>query len=167
MIEDLKPKIKRVKELLTTSRHISIATVNEDGSPHNSPVRFVYDQKLEYIYWGSHPESMHSKNIVRTRKIFAALFDRIERGGLYIKGEDAHELKDKELEEALKIHNAFRVKEGSEPLKISYYEGDSPQRMWGARITNFWINYAERGADGHLIKDGRIEITAKDLLNSK
>jgi len=65
---NLENKIKRAKELITTSRHVSIATVNEDGSPHNSPVRFLYDQNFEYIYWGSHPESTHSKNITRTGK---------------------------------------------------------------------------------------------------
>ena len=164
MNEDLKNKIKRAKELIATSRHVSIATVNEDGSPHNSPVRFLCDPKLEYIYWGSHPQSLHSKNIARTGQIFVALYDRNERGGLYIKADNAHELNGKELKEALAIHNTFRIKEGSEPLEISYYMGDNPQRMWGAKITNFWVNYSERGADGHLIKDGRAEITAKDLI---
>jgi hypothetical protein len=163
MIEDLQNKIKRAKELIFTSRHISIATVNEDGSPHNSPVRFLYDPKLEYVYWGSRPESIHSKNIIRTAKIFCVLFDRIEQGGVYMRGEKAHMLKDKELEEALKIHNNFRIKEGKEPLELTYYQ-DGPQKMWGAKITNLWVNYAERGPDGHLIKDGRTEITAKDLL---
>ena len=165
MQEDLKNKIKRAKELLVTSRHISLATVNEDDSPHNSPIRFIYHPKLEYIYWGSHPESIHSKNIIRTGQVFAVLYDRIERGGLYMKCENAHELVDKELEEALKIHNAFRTKEGSEPLELSYYTGSSPQRMWSAKITNFWVNYTETGPDGHLIKDGRIEINAADLLH--
>ena len=165
MNEDLKNKIERAKELLATSRHISLATVNEDGSPHNSPVRFLYDPKLEYIYWGSHPESIHSQNITRTSQVFAVLFDRIERGGLYMKCDNAHELGGADLEKVLKIHNECRIKEGSEPLELSYYTGKSPQRMWGARIISFWVNYAERGNDGHLIKDGRIEITAKDLLS--
>jgi len=82
-----------------------------------------------------------------------------------MKADNAQELSGEELEEALAIHNTFRIKEGSEPLELSYYTGSSPQRMWGAKITNFWVNYAERGNDGHLIKDGRIEITAKDILN--
>jgi|SRR3989344_1511423 len=166
MEADLPKKIERARELIFTSRHISIATVNEDGSPHNSPVRFLYDPKLEYVYWGSHPESVHSKNIKRTGQIFCALYDRIKQGGLYMKGQGAHELGGKELEEALVIHNTFRIKEGSEPLELSYYENASPQRMWGARITNFWVNYIDKGTDGHVKKDGRIEITAKDLLNS-
>ncbi len=164
MTEEWTSKIQRAMELLTTSRHISLATVNEDGSPHNSPVRFIYSPNLEYIYWGSHPDSIHSKNIVRTGQVFAVLFDRIEKGGLYMKCVEAHELGGAELEEALKIHNQFRLKEGSDELPLSYYTGESPQRMWGARITNFWVNYADRGVNGHLIKDGRLEISAKDLL---
>jgi len=165
MKEDLENKIKRAKELLKTSRHISIATVNEDGSPHNSPVLLIYDPKLEYIYWGSHPESLHSKNIIRTGQIFAALYDRIERGGLYIKAENARILEGEELLKGLAIHNEFRAREGFEPLELAYYTGNSPQRMWRATITNFWVNYADRDADGNVIKDGRFEITAKDLLN--
>lgn len=43
-------KLNRAKELIHTSRYISFATTNADGSPHNSPVRFFYDEKLEYIY---------------------------------------------------------------------------------------------------------------------
>ena len=40
-------KLSRAKELITTSKHIALATVNSDGTPHNSPVRFYVDEKLE------------------------------------------------------------------------------------------------------------------------
>ena len=165
MDKDLERRIVRAKELLATSKHAAIATVNEDGSPHNTPVYFMYDSKLEYFYWGSHPESIHSLNILRTGKIFIVLYDAIKRGGLFIKGEDVHAVSGEELKEALNIHNLFRIKEGSEPLEISYYEGNNPQRMWKAKMTNFWVNYAEKDTNGHLAKDGRQEITAKDLLS--
>lgn len=164
MFPDLESKIERARELLATSRHVALATVNEDGSPHNSPVRFIYHPKLEYIYWGSHPDALHSKNITRTGKVFAVLYDRIEKGGLYIKAENAHELAGKELEGALEIHNSFREKEGVEPLNLDYYTGNSPQRMWGGKVVNLSVNYKEVGSDGHLIKDGRIEINPEDLL---
>ena len=52
-------KLKRAKELIHTSKHIALATTNVDGSPHNSPVRFFYDKKLEYIYWGSNTEALY------------------------------------------------------------------------------------------------------------
>jgi general stress protein 26 len=59
-------KMNRAKELIHTSRHISLATTNADGSPHNSPVKFLYDEKLENIYWDSNVETLHSQNILST-----------------------------------------------------------------------------------------------------
>lgn len=165
MNEDLKRRIVRAKELLNTARHVAMATVNKDGSPHNTPIRFLYDPKLEYIYWGSHPDSVHSINIKRAGKIFLVLYDAIQRGGLYMKCENAKVVDGDDLKKALEVHNSFRVKEGSEPLTIEYYTSDSPQRMWRALITNFWVNTSEKGKNNHLIKDGREEVTAKDLLS--
>ncbi len=165
MTEDLKKRIDRAKELLNTSRHACMATVNEDGSPHNTPFRFLYDPKLEYIFWGSRPDSIHSLNVKRTSKIFVVLYDIKKRGGLYMKCEKAHEIADDELKKALEVHNSFRIKEGSDALEIGYYTGNSPQRMWSAKITNFWVNNVEKDANGHLARDGRDEITAKDLLD--
>ena len=158
MNEDLKARINRARELLTTSRHAAIATVNEDGSPHNTPLRFLYDSKLQYIYWGSHPESLHSLNAARTGKVFVVIYDAMQRGGLYIKAENAHALDGDELRKALEVHNTFRIKEGSKPLTIDYYTGDSPQRMWSAKMTHFWVNSTKRDAQGHVAKDGREEI---------
>lgn len=164
MEQDLKTKIERAKELLTTSRHAAMATVNEDGSPHNTPFRFLYDPELKYIYWGSHPDSVHSMNVIRTGQVLIVLYDRTQKGGLYIKGVDAHSLYGEELLEALKVHNSFRIKENLEPLSESYYAENKPQKMWRATITNLWVNYSETGSDGHLLKDGRLEIKKEDLL---
>lgn len=165
MNEDKKRRILRAKELLKTVRHAAMATVNEDGSPHNTPFRFLYDPKLEYIYWGSHPESVHSLNIIRTGQIFVVLYDAIQTGGLYIKAENGHVLKGEELKKALAVHNAARLKEGSQPLELTYYTGANSQQMWSAKITNFWVNGSVRDANGLIIRDDRQEITAKDLLN--
>lgn len=166
MDEDLERRIQRAIELLNTCKHASMATVNEDGSPHNTPFLFLHDSKLENIYWGSHPESLHSQNILRTSKIFVVLYDAIKRGGLYIRAEKGHILDEEELKIALAVHNEVRSKENLEPLEFSYYTGNSPQRMWGAKINNFWVNDTERDVDGHVIKDGRREISAQDLLNN-
>jgi len=64
----------------------------------------------------------------------------------------------------LEVHNAFRIKEGKTPLEKSYYEGGSPQLMWCAKISNFWVLLSERNSDGHLINEYRHEISAEDLL---
>ncbi len=164
MNEDLKRKIDRVKELIQKGRHASMATVNSDGSPHNTPFRFMHDAKLEHIYWASHPESLHSQNILRTGQIFVVLYDLIDRGGLYIKAEGGKILKEDEVNEGLEIHNRLRKEEGKDPLPESYYGEESPQKMWRAKIKNLWINNSERDANGILVKDQRYEISAKDLI---
>jgi len=164
MQKSLEEQITRAKVLLATARHASMATVNEDGSPHNTPFMFMCDEPLEHIYWGSHPESEHSKNIVRTGQIFVVLYDAFERGGLYMKCIDVHPLGGRELDEALAIHNALRASRNQDELPLSYYTGDSPQRMWSAKIVKLWVNGTTRDENGHVLQDIRTEITAHDLL---
>ncbi len=165
MPKDLIQRINRAKELLRTARYATMATVNEDDSPHNTPFFLMYDDKLKCIYWGSHPESLHSKNVLRTGQIFVVIYDAFERGGLYIQAEKGHPLQGIELDEGLRTHNKFRAREGKAALEKSYYSRNNPQRMWSAEITNFWVNSAERDLNGHMIKDYREDIKAEDLLS--
>ena len=159
-------KINRAKELIYTSRHISLATTNADGSPHNSPVRFFYDEKLENIYWGSNIEALHSQNILRTGQIFGVLFDRIEFGGVYIKCEGGHILDGKELEVGLEITNSARTKEGQQKIDLDSYTASSVQKMWSAKIINFWINMPVRDGNGRILRDERVELERNNLLKN-
>lgn len=158
--------MNRAKELIYTSRHISFATTNTDGSPHNSPIRFFYDEKLENIYWDSNIEALHSQNILRTGQIFAVLFDRIENGGVFIKCEGGHILDEKELEVGLEIVNSSRVKEGKEKIDLKHYSIGSIQKMWSAKITNLWINMPVRDENGFILRDERIELDRNILLKN-
>jgi len=162
----LESKINRAKELIYTSRHIALATTNVDGSPHNSPVKFLYDEKLENIYWGSNIEAQHSQNILRTGQIFAVLFDRIEFGGVYIRCEGGHILDGKELEVGLEITNSSREKEGQEKISLDYYSAESAHKLWSAKITNLWINMAVRDEKGFILRDERVELERNTLLRS-
>lgn len=140
-----------------------MATVNQDGSPHNTPYFFMYDDALQHLYWGSHPQSEHSKNVARTGRIFVVLYDGNVRGGLYFKAENAHITKDDELDVALAVHNKARARIGNDPLPREYYE-QSEQEMYVADITAMWVNAAERNADGRVIRDTRVPVTASDLI---
>lgn len=164
MDAELEKRIQRAKELLKVCRHIAMATVNADGSPHNSPLLFMHDAGLEHVYWASSLDAMHSQNVLRTGQVFLVLYEAAAKGGLYMRGVDAHALEGEELAAALVAHNEIRTREGNTPLDADYYTGESPRRMWGARITNFWVNTAERDEQGRVVKDGRIEITREDLL---
>lgn len=160
----LEQQIQRGRELLRQARHAAMATVNADGTPHNTPFMFMHDDTLQHVYWGSHPASEHSKNILRTGNIFVVLYDANQRGGVYIKAQNAQQLDGPELAKALAVHNQLRQTRGQDALPVRYYTGSSPQRMWSAAITQLWVNGTQRGPDGHIIQDIRTEITAADLL---
>jgi hypothetical protein len=156
--------IARANELLQAARHAAMATVNEDGTPHNTPFAFLYAKDLARIYWGSHPNSEHSKNILRSGQVFIVVYDAVERGGLYMKAKDAHPLEGEELDAALKVHNEVRASRGQDSLSLGYYLGDSPQRMWSATPTIFWVNGAKRDKAGHVTEDYRDEVKREELL---
>jgi hypothetical protein len=158
------PKLHRAKELIHTSRHISFATTNADGSPHNSPVKFLCDEKLEHIYWDSNTEALHSQNILRTGQIFAVLFDRVEIGGVFIRCVDGHILSGKELEVGLQILNSSRAKEGKENITLDHYSAGSVQKMWSAKMTNLSINMPVRDENGFILRDERVELERTMLL---
>lgn len=165
MDPEISERLAQVKELLTTVRHATMATVNKDGTPHNTPFYFLHDDAYNYVYWGSHQDSLHSQNILRTGQLFVVVYDSHNRlPGLYIQADEGHDVYSTELEMALAIHNKFRAKENKDPLPRSYYEGSSPQRMWSARITNLWISSFIRGIDGNIVKDEKIAISPVDLL---
>jgi hypothetical protein len=164
MNNGLEDRINRARELLRTVQHAAMATVNEDGSPHNTPYFFMYGEDLSRLYWGSHPEAQHSKNIQRTGQIFVVLFEAKAGGGLFIRADQAKELEGDELKQALNAHNNARAKIGKEPLSLSYYGSDSPQRMYSAVPINFWVNMAERDQNSRVLRDYRQEISREDLL---
>ena len=156
--------IDRAKELLSTTRHACMATVNEDGTPHNTPFMFLRDGELEHIYWSSHPESLHSKNVMRNGIAFIVFYDAIEPGGLYVSVNNIHSLDGVELDKALEIYNGIRLVRGQEMLTSNYYRGKDSQRMWSAATVQFWVNDTQRDDKGYIIRDSRIEITRADLV---
>ena|SRR5688572_9670801 len=157
-------RILRAKELLKAVRHAAMATVNEDGSPHNTPYFFMYDDSLMHLYWGSHPSSQHSRNIERTGQIFVALYDGNVKGGLYFEADNAHAAEGEELDVAVAAHNAARARFGkTPPVKRGYYE-QGQQKMYVADIQKMWVNLVERDANGEHLRDYREPVTAEDLL---
>lgn len=161
-------QIELAKKLLKTVRHAAYATVNEDGTPHNSPLMLIYNEDLTKLYIGSHNESLHSKNLLRTGKAFVVLFDSLTRGkgGVYITGLNAYECEGDELVKALRVHNKFREKYGNKPIDISYYQQAKPsQRMYSINIAKIEIYSVNPGQDGLIANEARVKI-APGLLTS-
>jgi hypothetical protein len=152
---------------LLNVRHIALATVNEDGTPHNTSLFFIYNLEFTKMYWGSHPNSLHSKNIVRTGEGYAVAYDSKEwgQGGLYLTLKNDHEVTDAELPEALKVHNETRARWGKGPLNIEYYQESDGQRMYVADIAKIEIYSVVRDKNNHVVEETRKEISAEELLN--
>jgi len=156
-----------LKELVTCSLYITYATVNEDGSPHNSPMFYIPDSKLDKIYIGTHPDSLHANNLARTGKAFGVLFGKIPAGGrgVYFKIENFYEVTKEELPEALKVHNEARAKISKDAITIDYYQEPNPQRMYGGDIIELSMNDTVRNSQGRLEKDIRRIVELDELLS--
>lgn len=162
-------QIELAKKLLKTVRHAAYATINEDGTPHNSPLMLIYNQDLTKLYIGSYSDSLHTKNLIRTGKIFAVIFDSFTKnqGGLYITGTNAQECEGDDLVKALYIHNLVRDRYGSKPIEIGSYQKTKPaQRMYSVDIEKIEHYSVVRSEDGLIVKEARIEVSAKDLLDA-
>ncbi len=154
----------RAKWLLANIKHASMATVNQDGSPHNTPYFFLASHDLTKIYWGSHPDSEHSKNILRTGQLFIVLYEANVSGGLYIRATNGRVAKGDELTEALDRHNQLRGERYDKyPLAREYYENNHQQRMWTADTQQFWVNGSTKDLDGAIIRDYRHEIDRQSI----
>jgi hypothetical protein len=163
-------RIELAKKLLKTVRHAAYATINEDGTPHNSPLMLIYNEDLTKLYVGSYSESLHCKNFGRTGRAFAVLFDSFTKGqgGVYITGTNAHECEGDELVEALRVHNTFRAKHGSQPIDISYYKAAKPsQRMYSIDVAKIEVYSVIRNDDGLVVSEARVPVEAEALLGAK
>ena len=159
-------QIELARKLLKNSRHAAYATVNADGTPHNSPLKFIYNDDLTKLYIGTYSESLHTQNIVRTGNAFVVLFDSFVKGqgGVYITGIDGHECEGDELIEALRVHNNVRTREGSEAIDISYYQAPKPsQRMYSIDIAKIEVYSAKKDQDGLMISEARVPVDRKIL----
>lgn len=160
--EDAVARLARAKELLQTVKHAALATVNADGSPHNSPVFMAFDEQLRG-FWASDPLAQHSQNIARTHQVFMVLFDAVGKGGgLYIRA-TARQLDETELPQALKVFNQARKRHLQEEIPAVMFAADAPQRLFVAEPLQLWTNLAERNDAGFIIRDQRYEITPQDL----
>ncbi|HSX31262.1 MAG TPA: pyridoxamine 5'-phosphate oxidase family protein [Candidatus Saccharimonadales bacterium] len=164
MPEDLPSRLERARELLHTVRHAAMATVNEDGSPHNTPFFFACDGSLEHIYWASNPASLHSGNVERTGQLFVVLYDAFQGGGLYLRADNAHATEGAELETAHAVFTECAKRAGKKVAPPSHYSGTEPERIYVATVKQLWVNGAERNTEGFIICDRRFEITRKELL---
>lgn len=153
------------KELLAKVRHVALATVNEDGAPHNTPLFFIFSSDFKKFYMSTHPKSLHAKNVERARKGFAVVYDSaIFLGGLYLTLDNFKVLKDEDLVEGMKVYNETRARWEMKKSAISDYQDPNERRLYSADIKKIEIYGSKETAEGKILNEQRIEILAEDLL---
>jgi general stress protein 26 len=127
--------------LLDTVRYVSVATVNPDGLPWNTPVAAYFDDNLN-MYWASWTGNRHSKNIARNGQAVSVVFDSTpatpatEGKGLYLQ-QSVHCITDKkELAEALEVYGDRLDNSG----RLADFSGKRPRRIYKAEPLAVWTN---------------------------
>lgn len=148
------PAEKILKDLI----YATVATCDSKNNPWNTPLFFAYDQDLN-MYWSSHPDSVHSKNISENGKVFIAVYNSKagegEGVGLYIQAKASVLTEDAEIKQALDLLGERR---GKPFLHVEKFMGDGPQRIYKAEPLKLWTNDADQDADGDFIKDFRVSV---------
>ncbi len=147
-----------VQHIISSIPYATIATVDGAGNPWNTPVFCAVDQDNS-IYWSSHPESVHSKNIESNHRAFIVIYNsRAEEGegvGLYLR------VMVEMIEDKTLIQSALDVlgtRRGKPFLDIGKFLSDGPQRIYKAVPIEGWINDADKDQEGDFIKDYRIPV---------
>lgn len=149
--------MSKAKETIEKILYITIATVDENGQPWNTPVYSAYDTHYNF-YWASWEGAQHSKNIERNPKAFLVIYDStVPEGtgfGVYIQAK-AKKLVDKtEIKEAL---SHLYSRKNKEPRKPEEFLGKFPRRIYKATPQKIWVN-DDATVNGNFI-DNRKEIS--------
>ncbi|MGF7229160.1 MAG: pyridoxamine 5'-phosphate oxidase family protein [Candidatus Saccharibacteria bacterium] len=145
----------------------SIATVNSDGTPHNSPVFIAFTNDFSAV-WSSAADAQHSHNIIRDHSatVSITLFDSIQArgGGLYIAAQ-ASQLKttDPAFAQAYRAFTDRKAKFGGTTIAPEAYATPDGQQLYIAKPTTFWINYSQKDNTNAVIHDTRVEVTLAEI----
>jgi general stress protein 26 len=163
--QDKRHRIARAQTVLRDIHHIPLATVNQDGSPHSSPVFLVFDKDLRG-FWASSQGSLHSQNIARDPRVFLSIFDSREgHSGLFLSGRATiltdHAAAQEGLERLQELKGAVYGSMGD----LSDYLIPSAQRIYAFVPERAWVNHSEK-RQGVVVSDQRYEIALSELLAS-
>ncbi len=153
------------KELLKTIRHIALATINEDWSPHNTPLFYAIDFDREKIYFASRRTSLHSKNVERTGQGFAVVYDSNEfKGGIYLKLVDMGLVSEENLEHALGVFNKKCEECDNDALAPDFHLIEDGYRLYEGSINQVEVYSNKEDENGHIKNEQRKQVALKDLF---
>ena len=147
-------------------RHIALATVNADGTPHNTPLFFAVDEDFTKILFASRESSLHSINFLRNGDGYAVMYDsNVFYGGLYLTLQNGRVSVGQELEKNLKIYNKKCLDSENDALSRDFHLIEDGYKIFVGDITKIEMYHGQEDSEGHLVNETRKEISAEDLLN--
>ena len=150
------------KELLRICKHIAVATVNEDCSPHNTPLFYAVNEELTKIYFASRAESLHTINFVRDGRAFAALYDSNEfNGGLYLTITNGRKVYDDDMKEAVEVYRKQLDKWDNTALKDDFYLLEGGYNLYVGDIKKIETYKNKVDENDKLIEEWREEIDVR------
>ena len=144
------------KRIIEDVLYITIATVDDQGQPWNTPVYAAYDDDFNF-YWTSWKDNQHSRNIRKNWQVFLVIYDSTapeDTGeGVYCKAISTELTNPDEIEHALRLLWERAGKRRPEPHEVL---GDYPRRVYRASPTEVWVN-GDGEVNGHYV-DIRVEV---------
>lgn len=161
-------RLQSVRDNLNRVMIGAIATVNQDGTPHNSPVFVAFDEAFSII-WSSLPEAQHSRNIAQASHqapVFITLFDSVQAhgGGLYIAAQARMlEATDPEFESVYQAFATRKQQFGGVAATKAAYQAPDGQRLYIATPSQIWVNFSHKNEQGAVLSDTRCELTSQEI----
>lgn len=124
---------------LPRNKHFTLATIDDQGVPWAVALKLCYDRQFD-VFWQSEKTAAHSRHIADRPDVaicVAGTFGDVGDFGLYARAA-AYEVTD-EQELAEKLQLRFELK-GLLVPSPSDFLGDSPRRLYCAKISQAWIN---------------------------
>lgn len=140
----------KAKSILEHTIYATLATVDANGNPWNSPVYCVYDDSYNF-YWASDMQSQHSQNIRANGKVFIVIYDSTAPWGtgtgVFIQAEAREVTDPEEVAKACQLRMS-RVPDAKQPTED--FLGDRPRRIYCATPQHMWTN-EDSERDGYFI----------------
>lgn len=131
----------KLRAITKQINYATLATVTATGEPWNTPVYFASDDELT-IYWGSHVNSQHSKNVRENGQAFIVIYNSTvlpgTGEGVYIKA------RCEMIEDPADIARAYELIQ-KRRLPIPYWdmsaiEGGNSIGLFRATPEKIWMN---------------------------
>lgn len=130
----------KAQTIIDNISYITVATVDENGQPWNTPVAGFHFDNESVLYWASWQDNQHSKNIRANGRVFIVIYDSTPPNqptqGVYIQAE-AYELN--EEQEVMAAALVFKD-DPYNPSDGKQYLGNKPRRIYKAVPQKIWLN---------------------------